>query len=91
MDDEEKCGIRRSLDEGLRAGDENRHHLTFHPRGGDDRISVFPSAARSVIPTGIIACGRCRPEDRECCRPRLIGATTVSLSNRLLGFYSSGG
>jgi Protein of unknown function (DUF4038)/Putative collagen-binding domain of a collagenase len=47
VDDREKRGIWRSLGEGLRAGDNGRHLLTFHPRGGDDQIStsatVFPN------------------------------------------------
>jgi len=48
VDDLEKREIWRSLGEGLRAGDEGRHLMTFHPRGGDDQIStssnVFPNS-----------------------------------------------
>jgi len=47
VDDREKREIWRSLGEGLRAGDDGLHLLTFHPRGGDDQIStssnVFPN------------------------------------------------
>jgi hypothetical protein len=47
VDDREKRGTWRSLGEGLRAGDNGQHLLTFHPRGGDDQIStsatVFPN------------------------------------------------
>jgi uncharacterized protein DUF4038/collagenase-like protein with putative collagen-binding domain len=47
VDDREKRGTWRSLGEGLRAGDQGQHLLTFHPRGGDDLIStsatVFPN------------------------------------------------
>ena len=43
----EKRKIWCSLGEGLRAGDEGQHLMTFHPRGGDDQIStsstVFPN------------------------------------------------
>ena len=43
----EKREIWCSLGEGLRAGDEGQHLMTFHPRGGDDQIStsstVFPN------------------------------------------------
>jgi hypothetical protein len=47
VDNQEKREIWRALGEGLRAGDEGRHLMTFHPRGGDDVIStssnVFPN------------------------------------------------
>jgi len=47
VDDREKLEIWRSLGQGLRAGDEGGHLMTFHPRGGDDQIStstkVFPN------------------------------------------------
>ena len=47
VDSPEKSEIWRSLGEGLRTGDEGRHLMTFHPRGGDDQISssstVFPN------------------------------------------------
>ena len=47
VDDQEKLEIWRSLGEGLRAGDQGRHLVTFHPRGGDEHIStsatVFPN------------------------------------------------
>jgi hypothetical protein len=43
----EKRKIWCSLGEGLRAGGEGQHLMTFHPRGGDDQIStsstVFPN------------------------------------------------
>ncbi len=48
VDDVEKLDIWRALGEGLRAGDEGRHLMTFHPRGGDDQVStsslVFPNS-----------------------------------------------
>ena len=40
VDDVEKLEIWRSLGEGLRAGDQGRHLMTFHPRGGDEHIST---------------------------------------------------
>jgi hypothetical protein len=47
VDDHEKLEIWRSLGGGLRAGDQGRHLMTFHPRGGDEHIStsarVFPN------------------------------------------------
>jgi Protein of unknown function (DUF4038)/Putative collagen-binding domain of a collagenase len=47
VDNRQKLGIWRSLGEGLRTGDEGRHLMTFHPRGGDDQVStssnVFPN------------------------------------------------
>ena len=47
VDNREKRKIWYSLGEGLRIGDERRHLMTFHPRGGDDQIStsatVFPN------------------------------------------------
>jgi Protein of unknown function (DUF4038)/Putative collagen-binding domain of a collagenase len=47
VDDQVKLEIWRSLGEGLRTGDQGRHLMTFHPRGGDEQIStsatVFPN------------------------------------------------
>jgi hypothetical protein len=48
VDSRKKSDIWRSLAEGLKAGDEGGHLVTFHPRGGDDQIStsssVFPNS-----------------------------------------------
>jgi hypothetical protein len=48
VDDAEKRKIWRALGEGLLAGDQGRHLVTFHPPGGNDRVStsssVFPNS-----------------------------------------------
>jgi len=40
VDSVEQFAIWRALATGLRTGDEGNHHVTFHPRGGDDLIST---------------------------------------------------
>jgi hypothetical protein len=47
VDSDEKRKIWRAVGEGLRAGDRGGHLVTFHPRGGDEKVStssnVFPN------------------------------------------------
>ena len=39
-DDTEQFEIWRALAAGLKSGDGGNHLLTFHPRGGDDLVSL---------------------------------------------------
>jgi hypothetical protein len=50
VDNQEKRNIWRAMAEGLRAGDDSQHLMTFHPRGGDDVLSTSSSVFANSDP-----------------------------------------